>query len=321
MGRTWSTAALPAREQFAFWRDVVWQAFTPVSLTAQDTGTFASTVAVGRAGPIRVARIRSRPQSVSRTASLVASSPGDVYFVNLPLSRGTSGAQGGRTADLAPGDFVTLDGAQPFELRFSEPFEQVSVMLPHDVLAPALRGRDVATGLRVRGTSGVGAVASRTMLTLAQRCDAIGEAEGRELAGCLAELIALASGGARMSPRLLDRRLVFQALLDAAQRDLDDPCLTPGAVAEQVGVSVRHLQQLFAENGTTFGRWLLRRRLELCRQDLLDPALSGWTVAELAARRGLCDPSYFSRVFKAEYGVTPRELRRGVLRADAEHIA
>lgn len=310
MGRTWSTASLPAGEQFAFWRDVVWQAFTPVSLAAPEADSFASTVTVGRAGPLQVARIRSRPQAVSRTAPLVARSPGDVFFVNLPLSPGTSGCQGGRSARLEPGDFVMLDGSRPFELQFSRPFEQVSVMVPHDILAPALRGRDVATGLRVCGRNGVGAVASHAIRSVARRCDAIGEAEGRELAHCLAELIALAVGGARTAPRRLDRRHVFQALLDAAERGLDDPDLSPSVVAEQVGVSVRHLHQLFAENGTTFGRWVLQRRLDLCHRDLLDPGLCDWTVAELAARRGLSDPSYFSRAFKARYGATPRELRR-----------
>lgn len=322
MGRTWSTASLPAGEQFAFWRDVVWQAFTPVSLAAPETDGFASTVSVGRAGPLQVATIRSRPQAVSRTPSLVASSPGDVFFVNLPLSPGTGGCQDGRSAELEPGDFAVFDGSRPFDLRFSKPFEQVSVIVPHDILAPALRGRDVATGLRVSGRSGVGAVASHAIRSVARRCDAIDEAEGRELAGCLAELIAIAVGGARTAPRRLDRRHVFQALLDAAERGLDDPGLSPSAVAVQVGVSVRHLHQLFAENGTTFCRWLLRRRLDLCYRDLLDPSLSDWTVAELAARRGLSDPSYFSRVFKARHGLTPRELRRTGLprRADGHPL-
>lgn len=318
MGRTWSTTTLPGREQFAFWRDVVWQAFTPVALTAPDGEGFASTVSVGRAGPIQVARIRSLPQTVSRTPALAEKSPGDVFFVNLPLTAGSTASQGGRSAALGPGDFVVVDGARPFELGFGRSFEQVSLMLPHDLLAPALRGHGPATGLRVSGSTGVGAVAARTMLSVARRCDGIDEVEGRELAGCLAELIALALGGARVAPRHLDRRVLFQAVLDAAERDLADPGLTPSRVAERVGVSVRHLHQLFAEHGTTFGRWLLRRRLELCHGDLLDPALRHRTVAEVAAGRGLGDPSYFSRVFKARYGLTPRELRRDPSPGDAE---
>lgn len=313
MGQLWSTASLPERDQLAFWRDVVWQAFTPVSLVTPESESFVSSVAVNRAGPLQVATISSQPQQVSRTPALVASRPGDVFFVNLPLSDGTSGEQQGRTARLAAGDFVLLDGARPFDLRFTQPFRQVSVMVPHELLAPALSGRHAVTGVRVSGSTGIGAVASQLLRSVAARCDTIGQAEGRELARCVVELLALAVGGARQPPRTLERQHLRQAAVDAAEGALGDPELTCASVAERVGVSVRLLQRLFADEGSTFGRWLLQRRLELCHADLLDPARSGWTVAEIASAHGLCDPSYFSRAFKARYGTTPRALRATAL--------
>lgn len=308
-GQAWNTVSPPPREHFAFWRDVVGEAFTPVSFTRSGEGKFVSNVSVTHVGPLRVAEICSQQQTVSRTDAFIAQRPGDVFFVNLALVDGTSARQHGRTATLRRGDLVVIDGAEPFELQFPEPFRQVSVTIPHDVLVPVLADRHAATAVAVSGRAGVGAVAATAIRTLAWSGDTVGDAEGRELADCLAQLLALAVGGPRCAPRNVGRHRLRQAAHDAVERGLADPSLSPATVARQVGVSVRYLHQLFADEGTTFRQWLLARRLERCHRDLGDATLGDWTVAQLAARHGIGDPAYFSRVFHARYGVTPRQIR------------
>jgi AraC-like DNA-binding protein len=56
--------------------------------------------------------------------------------------------------------------------------------------------------------------------------------------------------------------------------------------------------------------WIRAARLEHCRRDLLDPALAHQTILSIATRWGLPGPQNFSRMFRATYGCSPRELRR-----------
>jgi AraC-like DNA-binding protein len=55
--------------------------------------------------------------------------------------------------------------------------------------------------------------------------------------------------------------------------------------------------------------WIRRRRLDHCRRELLDPRHAGEPISRIAARWGLLDSSHFSRVFRATYGMSPREFR------------
>ena len=79
-------------------------------------------------------------------------------------------------------------------------------------------------------------------------------------------------------------------------------------------ISVRRLHQLFESEGTTVSTWIRTRRLEHCRQMLDDPVHADRSVSEIGARWGLPDAPHFSRVFKAAYGVPPRQFREENLR-------
>lgn len=307
--RRWRTGVLRTPEQFPFWREVVWEAFTPVALTRTADGAFAGEVAAWRVGPVGVATIASESQRVLRTPVEIARRSGDMFFLNLPLTDGTSADQAGRTARLSRGDFAIVDAAAPFELVFPGPFRQISLMLPHDLLAPLLVAPAQATAVRVRGGAGVGAVASAAVRALVRAGSGVDAEAGRALAGRLADLVALSLGAVATAPPSAGRALLLTAAQDAIERSLGDPQLSPALVAERIGVSVSYLHRLFADTGSSFGRWTLARRLDRARRDLEDPVRRHWTIAQIALEYGFADPGHFSRAFKARFGVTPRQSR------------
>ncbi len=309
--RTWSTATVPEPEQFAFWNEVVWEAFIPVSVTRAGEGSFVSSITASQVGPLAVSRIASPAQSVARTSSQVSRQAGDIFFLNLPLTDSSFASQDGRTARLQKGDFAILDSARPFELGFEDDFQQISLTLPHDLLAPLLATPGDATAIRVRGDRGVGAVASGALRALAAAGGSYDRQAARSLTDQIAALVALALGGITAPPASAAPALLLQAALDEVDRSLGDPDLSPSHVAERVAISTRYLHQLFSERGTSFGRWVLARRLQRCRQDLTDSDRDHWTIAEISCEHGFRDPSYFARAFKIHYGISPRDLRRG----------
>ncbi|MET9476477.1 helix-turn-helix domain-containing protein [Streptomyces sp. NPDC002922] len=64
---------------------------------------------------------------------------------------------------------------------------------------------------------------------------------------------------------------------------------------------------------TAMGRWILQQRLERCRRDLPRVTAMLPTVAAVSRRWGFVSPSHFSRVFRAAYGMSPREWKMAEL--------
>jgi AraC-like DNA-binding protein len=315
--KAWTTTVLPEIDQFPFWREVVWEAFVPVTLSKGAGEAFVGSVGASQIGPVGVAAIVSDAQAVERTAADVRRRAGDVFFLNMPLRGRSIVAQDGRRAELEPGDFAVVDGTRPFSLRFDAGFEQLSLMLPHELLMPLLAAPDAITARAVSGDSGLGAVAAGALRPFFEGV-AIDSAMARPLAERLASLVALSLGsGAAASG---SRAALTQAALDEVERSLGEPDLTPAIVAARVGISTRYLHQLFSARGPSFGRWLLGRRLERCRADLGDPELAHWTIGEIGWRNGFADPSYLARAFRRAYGVSPGEHRRAAAAAHSKAI-
>jgi AraC-like DNA-binding protein len=182
-----------------------------------------------------------------------------------------------------------------------------------------------AEGEVVRATVGVVRVAGppagrlagtnrpdRERYRLTVRLDA-GEA-GERVATVVLDVLAVA-----LAERVADRAMVLpdvrrgglvkrvHAFIDL---HLGDPELTPAAVAAAHHISVRYLHKLFEPEPLGVAGLIRQRRLERCRDDLLDPVLGDRPVAGIAARWGFSSAAHFSRVFREAYGVPPAEFRR-----------
>jgi AraC-like DNA-binding protein len=85
--------------------------------------------------------------------------------------------------------------------------------------------------------------------------------------------------------------------------------VTIEAIAARHRVSVRYVQKLFEAEALTFSRFVLAQRLARVHRMLSDPRFAGRTISSIAFACGFGDLSYFNRVFRRQYGVTPSDLR------------
>jgi methylphosphotriester-DNA--protein-cysteine methyltransferase len=61
--------------------------------------------------------------------------------------------------------------------------------------------------------------------------------------------------------------------------------------------------------GTSLCRWIKQARLDHCAADLSNPDLRERSITEIAFGWGFNDAAHFSRTFRAEFGMAPREYR------------
>jgi AraC-like DNA-binding protein len=312
----------PVASRLEHWRQVVDETFGPVLLRPPSRTPVPQQFVAGDVGAVRVSeqRIAYPTPSVdryqaARTPRLIreADPEPERYRVDLLVRGQMVVEQAGREAALEPGDFTVVDWSRP--ARWATASERaISLMFPRALLA--LPHDEVARlgGVRISGRHGAGALFSSFARQVVAHLDDYGVADGARLGTTMVDLLiaALAVRLDREDELPSDtREAALRRRVHAfVEQRLADPALSPAMIADAHHVSVRYLYKLFEGRPRGVAGWIRERRLERSRRDLLDPALAARPVSAIAARWGLVDPSHFSRLFRAAYGVPPLEYRR-----------
>ncbi len=98
----------------------------------------------------------------------------------------------------------------------------------------------------------------------------------------------------------MDKRIL--KLKDTITGNLKSPA-TIKEMSAEINISASHLRQLFKrETGMPFGEYVREQRLKRARE-LLETTYM--RVQEVGTEVGFYDQSYFNRLFKKKYGLTP----------------
>ena len=139
--------------------------------------------------------------------------------------------------------------------------------------------------------------------------DGVGQPLSETLLGLLASTLA-AHRNERIEYATLPEVLKTRVRLYVQTR-LADPELSIEHIADAMRCSKRYLHRVFEDEATTLDRYIWASRLERCRSALGTPACGSASVSEIAYGWGFKSSAHFCRLFKARYGVSPREYQRG----------
>lgn len=302
---TWSTDTVKPSEGFSLWHDVVCQTVLNVATEARPD-SFRARISGQSFGPLRFATFESTGHEIVRSRTHLARAPADNYLISLQRHGRSLISQGEQCFVLEPGEIAILDGQRPFRITFPGPVGRAIAVVPRQTLdarAPWLRDAAVR---KIEALSPFADLTRRHLMQLAAS-ECLEESEANLLTDNLCNLLALAS--AREAPSRPE--LQVETLLGFCRQQLSNPELSPQLVAAQFGVSVRTVHLRFEKVGQSFGRWVLENRLECCRKALRDPHQLGSGISEIAYRWGFNDLSYFTKSFRARFGMSPREWRKG----------
>jgi AraC-like DNA-binding protein len=85
-------------------------------------------------------------------------------------------------------------------------------------------------------------------------------------------------------------------------------------LSKEFGVSSRALQHTFSNIGTTFSAFLKKERLDQAASALRSSHFRNESITEIAFRFGFSDNAHFSRSFRAQFKMSPREYRNNYAR-------
>jgi AraC-like DNA-binding protein len=306
-------------DQFEAFYDKVSERLLPVQLSTENVATFRARLRSADLGLVQFNELwASDPFVARRTSKHIAGTDAEYLKVSVQLSGFSMVSQGGENITLRPGDFILYDTARPYQISGAASSRMQTLMFARDSLRLSPAQLQWLTTRRISGRDGLGSLVAQYVANLARQLDTVGSGSWH-LADATLDLLAAAfaeqlthTGKTGLSNG--EAGLLVRVRTHIEHR-LDDPDLDVASIAAAHHVSVRGLQKLFADHEQTVTGWIRSRRIEHCRRDLANPALADRTVSSIATRWGLFDPAHFSRLFKATYGLSPREYR---IRALAE---
>src|SRR5580658_8511575 len=285
------TLDLPSGQRFEYWKHVLSDTFVPLEVSTPGGGAdFRGRLRGCELGSLRFIEVSAEAHTARRTARLVKAAPAGCYKIGLQLRGSSVLIQDGREATLTPGDFTLYDTDRPYTLAFSDPHRMLVLVFPRDVLGLPQDRLAGLTATRLPGEAGGMATLIGPFLAL--------------VGTVLTERLECAPP----SPDTAHRALMLQ-ITAFIETHLGEAELAPAQIAAAHHISLRQLHKLFHASGTTVAGWIRQRRLEHCGHDLRDPRCAARPVAAVGARWGYPDPAHFSRLFKASFGLSPRDYR------------
>ncbi len=314
MQKVLTTADVLPSDRLAFWYDVARKVFADHEFSVQGPSTFNATLHHAALGQIEIIHVDGVGiRQSTRSAAHIAHAEDNVFFLCLQVTGNGALSQDGRDAAVGPGDFALLDAQRPNTARFSGPYEQIVLKIPHRDLKARLTPSSQLTACAVQHSNGFGGLVSEYVRLLPSRVAKLQPMEKACIAEQVLDLIALAltahsstEGGASLSSARAVALLQLRTVIEAR---LHDPSLNPETAAAAAGISVRYANALLANEGMSLQRLIVSRRLERCRMAFTDARQAHRSVSEIAYAWGFSDQSHFTRRFKAAFGSTPRDYR------------
>lgn len=313
------TERVPARDRFGMWLDMLGDSPAPLRVRTEHADDFVARAEFIELGAMRLIRYRYPSVDCVRTRKLIQRSDPDYYLLALTLTGTSEADQEGQRSRCRPGDFTFYDCSRPHEVshhgedRGREHATSIVAFIPYDALPlPHSRLSALFAG-RMSGSEGVGALLADYLIQLTGHPEQYHAADAERLAGIGLDLVSTMLGRHLVSedavPTEVRRRALLAQVRSYIRQHLGDAALTPRRIADAHHVSLRTLHRLFEAEETTVAAYIRDQRLERCRRDLADPALSDRPIQLIAGRWGFRDKAHFSRSFRAAHEETPQAYR------------
>jgi len=311
-----TTDGSPGYRRLALWQDIVCDVFVELDCKSDLGSAFHGSVTQASLGKAICSDVCSDRQRVYRTPSRIARSDQDFVLIALG-NRGIGGViQDGRETEIHPGEFALYDTTRPYELQFNDAFTQTIFKVPREMLQRRIGGTEPLTATTFGADSALQKLAYDFISRLCQNADQIGREHAAALSEQAVDLVAMVLSerlGTTSLPSSTHRSALLYRLKAYVRAHLSDPELSLSETAAAQGISPRYINDLFADEQTSFQRYVLSERLAQCKRDLASPMLAHRHVGEIAFAWGFNDLSHFGRVFREHYGMSPRDFRQNWL--------
>ncbi len=296
----------------AAWQSVIKDVYANLDIDIGPKEQFSATISRRLIGSAELTEVAADTEHARRTSRHISRAASGSYLYLLVRSGRLNVEQLGRECTIGPGEFTLLHLDQPYLFSHAEHVEKIGFKVPTHCLrlreaqlvAHCAHPRSASTGVARLAASYVNGLCGDDLVPT--------DVVSHGLARTASDLLCLLFESVEAAPlpdetavrAALRRRCEAYMAANSSDRELD-----PARIANAMGVSIRYLHQCFEPSGTTVMEHLKQQRLARCRAELSNSGLNRLPIAEIAARNGFRNVTHFNEAFKAQYGLTPRQVR------------
>jgi AraC-like DNA-binding protein len=306
-----STGRVHAAERAETWGLINAQYFGRLRVANLDEGPLDASIDAYEVGQLRMYRIEAPAHHVVRDAACGELPSDDFYKLVLQVAGQGVVEQQQRRVVLDPGHWILYDPRIPYSITNPKRCSLLVTQVPRSALAglrlPVPHAGEMGTH-NIAGLHGVfGSYLQALSEQLQKLPDGVGHTVSESVVGLLASTLAesLQRSGAPMPLPSVMKMRVRQYV----QTHVADPDLSIQRIAEALRCSKRYLHRVFEDDECGLERHIWAARLDRCRSALADQTNEGRSVADIAFDWGFKSSAHFCRLFKQEYGVTPRAFQ------------
>jgi AraC family transcriptional regulator, positive regulator of tynA and feaB len=263
--------------------------------------------------------VGSNAQRLERTARDTRLDGLEHYAALFQITGCSAVSHNNHVVSLVEGDIALIDATKPVSyhsIAKDTKWNCLSIRLPRKPLVAYL-GFEPKGGTYRHGT-----VAQRVLLDICRNAD---DSDGgitytRYMQLAVYDLVGALFAPSDPKPISRHQDRLFSRLERVIKDGITDPDFGPSAVAAELGISLRYVQKLFTERGSTCGDLIYSLRLDHAARLLHRRALHGMSqsLSEIAYASGFRDYAHFARRFRRRFGYAPSAHARRDHRSGGE---
>ena len=307
LSQTFSTDLLPVFEQLEGWRRWLSPLFEVDSLRATQDG-FPATNWNWILDGLTVSRVRSPPALVSRPASIIRRSPIDHWAITLSKHSPSDVQVRDMPVSAPAGMPIVLSLGEEMRIARSQHDDRLQLLLSRDHFDSIAHLIESVKGTALQGAHG--ALLADYMLVLERHLPTLAPQDVGRLPKAVEAMLAACLGPSADRVATARRQIEFtlmERVRRAVRRNLKSPSLGPDKLCREAAMSRSQLYRVLESEGGV-AHYIQRRRLSESFALLCDVS-HNLPISKVAEMLCFSDASSFSRAFRQEFGVSPRDVR------------
>ena len=308
---SFKTRDLPQGVQFDSWRDWyggVFETTTDVIVSAGfEAANFNWTI-----GGLTVSEVASPPVSVARSRPFVRRNPVDHWMMTLSNNSASEVTTRDRQFRVPAGVPFLLSLGEEMSIRREVGESRMQFLLSRDAFTGSEPLLDAAVGMPLDGPRG--ALLADFLRMVKASLPTLSDEEASRVKGAVQAMIEAClapSGSALERAKHSMAATLMQRVRMAVARHLYSPSLGMTKLCREAATSRSQLYRLLNGQGGV-AQYIQRRRLSESFAILCDTS-HAFSIGRVAEMLCFADASGFSRSFRREFGITPKEVRLAAL--------
>ncbi|MGB1361452.1 MAG: AraC family transcriptional regulator [Alphaproteobacteria bacterium] len=295
------------------WGQVISEVYYPMDVEVFDKSNFQAELEAWSFYDVLVTKLYSKGvKYIAKHGQITGKGARDYMMFTFPIDHAVKFVIDNRELISNPGTFFIEQSYSEYEVSHEQVSDLLVIKVPREYIDQKIVIPQHFSAKIMDCSDGFSKVFYNFLVGLHQNYEKLKNSEKYVISGMIVDYIVLMLENNRELIESAQGSISINHLLKIesfVKENISDPDLSPEMVSKHCEISTSYLYKIFAKQDQSFSSWLRNLRLDSCRIDLMNPN-DKTPVSDICARWGFVDQSYFSRIFKEKYDVSPLQYRK-----------